>query len=441
MKKLNLKIVAILVGFATIITQNSVYSQITFSGQYMGRAEMRHGYSTLADTSQDPGIFVSQRFRLGTEFKYDRIKMNFAIQDVRTWGSVANAAIDTKGLLSVYEANVDLLINKKWNVKIGRQSISYDDDRIFGTLDWAMQGRRHDAAIIKYHDSTWTADAGFAFNQNGESNKLTQYTVNNYKNFQYLWVNKKIGKGNYSFLFLNNGVAYNKLNTSTGVTDSITAYSQTVGLRGEYKDDKFNFAGYAYYQMGNVGAKKLSAYDASAEVGYKPIKGLLFTLGGEILSGTSQIDTANKVNNSFNPLYGTNHRFNGYMDYFYVGNHLNSVGLVDGYLRISYAKNKFIYSLNGHYFNTAADVLNPWETTSLTARKSHLGSEIDFTLLYNYCDGVSVQAGYSQFFGTGTLQQLKGSPNSIAVSSNWAYLMLIVRPNTTTKFPKVGLKM
>lgn len=438
MKTKGLKMLGLLFSI-TIISQAS--AQFNFTGQYMGRGEMRHGYGTLADTGQSPGMFISQRFRLGTEYKHEQFKMNFAIQDVRTWGNVPNAAIDTKGFLSVYEANIELLMSKHWSVKVGRQAISYDDDRIFGTLDWAMQGRRHDAAIFKYHDSTWTVDAGFAYNQNGESSKWAQYTLNNYKTFQYLWANKKIGKGNYSFLFLNNGMAYNKLDPTTGVTDSITAYSQTVGLRGEYKADKFNFSGYAYYQMGKVGSKDVKAYDISGEIGYKPMKGLLFTLGAELLSGTSQIDTANKVNNSFNPLYGTNHRFNGYMDYFYVGNHANSVGLMDGYLMMSYAKNKCIYSLNGHYFNAAADVMDPTVTTELAARDSHLGSELDVTFLYNYSQGVSIQAGYSQFFGTPTLQQIKGGANSIKANSNWAYVMLIVRPNSPVKFPKVGLKM
>ena len=193
---------------------SQVEAQFSVNGQYMSRGEYRHGLGTLADTNQSGAMFISQRARLGAEFKHEKFKMNVAVQDVRTWGSVANSAIDTKGLLSIYEANVELLMSKKWALKVGRQAISYDDDRIFGTLDWSMQGRRHDAAILKYRDSTWSGDAGFAFNQNAESYKLAQYTVNNYKNFQYLWVNKKIGKGNYSFLFLNNGVAYNKLNSS-----------------------------------------------------------------------------------------------------------------------------------------------------------------------------------------------------------------------------------
>ena len=37
-----------------------------------------------------------------------------------------------------------------------------------------------------------------------------------------------------------------------------------------------------------------------------------------------------KENNSFTPFYGTNHKFNGHMDYFYVGNHIGNVGLREG---------------------------------------------------------------------------------------------------------------
>lgn len=129
MKTQRLKMIGLLLGL-TIIGQTN--AQFNLTGQYMGRGEMRHGYGTLADTSQEPGMFISQRFRLGAEYKHERFKMNVAVQDVRTWGSVANAAVDTKGLLSIYEANAELLMNKKWSLKLGRQAISYDDDRILG---------------------------------------------------------------------------------------------------------------------------------------------------------------------------------------------------------------------------------------------------------------------------------------------------------------------
>jgi len=421
----------------TLLISASAFSQFAFNTQYMNRVEYLNGQGKLVQDGQKPGFFLSQRIRFGSSYSYDRFKINFTAQDVRVWGSTSNLAQDNNGFLSLYEGNVDLKLSEKFSLKAGRQAIAYDDHRIFGSLDWAMQGRRHDALIFKYKDSTLKVDAGFAYNQNNASNSFIQYTVaNNYQNFQYLWLNKKLGKNSLSFLFLNNGVIYSGLNTNTNAIDTAIAYSQTIGIRNERKGDKLNLLAYAYYQGGSVLGRTTNAYDLCLEVGYKPTKNWLLTIGSEVLSGTSQTSTTNTQNNTFNPLFGTNHRFNGYMDYFYVGNS-NATGLIDNYLRISLHKNKFTYSLNTHYFNSSADVLD-LNSTSISAMNSHLGTELDFTLLYNYSDFVTLQGGYSQMFGTSTLQTLRGG--SISKASNWSYLMLIVRPGNK-KNPKVGLKM
>ncbi len=433
-----------LLVFAICMMTLNLQAQFTVTGQYMSRGEYRHGFQSLADTNQKASLFVSQRARINAEYKQEKYKIYVSAQDVRTWGSVANAAIDTKGLFSVFEAYGELNCSKKFSAKIGRQVLSYDDDRIFGGLDWAMQARRHDAAVFKYNlDSTTTMHFGGAYNQNSESNKLIQYTVaGNYKSFQYFWLNKQIKKLNLSFLALNNGVAYNRVNTTTGVRDSMTLYQQTFGLRTEYKTDKMIGLVYAYYQMGDDNTnRKTSAVDLCGEIGYKPAKGFLVTLGAEYLSGQSQTDTAKAyrdVNHSFNPYYGTNHRFNGYMDYFYVGNHINSVGLLDAYLRLSYTHKKTLLSINTHMFNAAADVKDKSVTTSIAKMNAHLGAEVDFTFSHNFTDGVAVQGGYSQMFGTATMKAIKGG--QLSPLSNWAYVMLIIRPGKVA-WTKCGLKM
>lgn len=418
----------------------TAFAQFSVSGQYMSRGEYRHGYQSLADTGQKASVFISQRARLNGEYKAEKYRIYVSAQDVRTWGSVANSSVDTKGLFSVVEAYGELFFTKNLSLKAGRQIIAYDDDRIFGSLDWAMQARRHDAAVIRYSDSTLSVHVGGAYNQNGEYSKLTQYTVSgNYKTFQYLWASKQMGKCNLSLLALNNGYAYTRVNPDNGKKDSITVFSQTAGLRGEYKGDKFAGLAYGYLQVGKDNANKdLSAFDIAAEVSYKPVKGLLLTLGGEMLSGTSQTDTANKTNHSFNPFYGTNHRFNGYMDYFYVGNHVNSVGLLDAFFKVHYTYKKVLVGLNTHMFNAAADVRDKSVTTGMEKMSANLGTEIDLTLAYNFTDGVSVQSGYSQMFGTATMKALKGGQYS--TTSNWAYVMLIIRPGAV-KWPRVGLKM
>ena len=63
------------------------------------------------------------------------------------------------------------------------------------------------------------------------------------------------------------------------------------------------------------------------EAMYKASSKVKLGLGVEAISG-DDADTAG-VTEAFLPHFGTNHKFNGFMDYFYVGNHVNSVGLLD----------------------------------------------------------------------------------------------------------------
>jgi len=413
-------------------------AQLNFTPQYMNRAEYRHGYQSLADTGQKAAAFVSQRTRLTGEYKAERYKIVIGIQDIRTWGSVGNAAIDTKGLMSVSEAYAEINLSRKILARLGRQILAYDDDRIIGSLDWAMQSRRHDLALLQYKDSTLTLHGGFAFNQDKEQFKTTIYTVQaNYKTFQYLWANKQFKKSDVSLLVLNNGLQFGKKDT-VSKPDTITVFSQTTGIRATYKGDIFSGVVYGYYQFGKDGNNNpLSAYCASAEASCKLGKLVSFTLGAEILSGTSQLSKST-TNRSFTPFYGTNHRHNGYMDYFYLGNHLNTVGLFDKYAKLNFSYKQFLLGLNAHFFDTAEKVRNTKAAAPNSSMPSYLGTELDITIGCKVADEISLQAGYSQMFGSSTIMMLKGG--NTRETSNWAYLMVIVRPGKV-KWPKVGLKM
>ncbi|MBK7816129.1 MAG: hypothetical protein IPJ60_00400 [Sphingobacteriaceae bacterium] len=89
-------------------------------------------------------------------------------------------------------------------------------------------------------------------------------------------------------------------------------------------------------------------------------------------------------------------------------------------------------------FNAAADVKDKSVTTSIAKMNAHLGAEVDFTFSHNFTDGVAVQGGYSQMFGTATMKAIKGG--QLSPLSNWAYVMLIIRPGKVA-WTKCGLKM
>src|SRR5205085_6831943 len=153
-----------------------------------------------------------------------RLKFNVTAQDVRVWGqdvSTINRTTtqDLNGLM-LHEAWAEIRLNdtafktKNLSLKIGRQELVYDDQRLLGNLDWLQQGRRHDAAVLKYENGGWMLHLAAAFNQNKENASGTIYnstpagnytsSTNGgtmYKSMQFLYAGRKLKNGNASFLF------------------------------------------------------------------------------------------------------------------------------------------------------------------------------------------------------------------------------------------------
>ncbi len=414
--------------------------------QIMTRGEYRRGYQALADTNQKPAAFIGQRTRLTYKMTSDKFDIVISAQDIRIWGQTSQLSLDTATRLSLAEGYGAIKFDKINNLKIGRQIISYDEDRIIGSLDWAFQARRHDLVLFEHkNDSILTFHIGAAWNQKSDYYNTTVYGVpKNYKTLQYLWLFRQMKTWNISWLFLNNGTQHSK--TISGKKYYYDRYSQTFGLNTNIKVEKISLNAFAYYQMGydagilnaSGDTKYISAYDLGFNFNYKAIDWLNISVGGEYLSGTSQNPQKQNQSRSFNPFYGTNHRFNGYMDYFYVGNHINSVGLVDTYLKLNFGKGKWNYFVNVHNFQAAEDIKDVKNSTpnKFVSMDKQLGQEVDLSFLYKISDGVSIQAGYSQMFGTESMVAIRGGKTS--ETSNWAYIIFHFRPGVM--FPKTGLK-
>lgn len=415
--------------FLTFIAFSSIsYGQLELIGQYRARAEFLDGYKQPLLESQDPGFFISQRARLGLQYTHSRFQFNLTAQDIRVWGSTSSFAVDKSGFFSIYEASASVFFTNKWSMKLGRQPIQYDNGRIFGISAWGMAAKRHDAAILKYQDSTWQVDVGAAYNQQGASPTQTLYELNNYKTFHYAWAKKKWKDVSMSLLFLNNGI--DQIYFQDSIKKSKTNFTQTMGTYIEYTRSKFDVVAYGYYQMGfNRYNQTLQAYNASVLGSYKPIKAIKLTLGGEILSGTSQEATLNDRSHSFSTLHNSNHPLNGFMDYFYAGNHEENVGLVNAFLKLNYSVGNFNFGMDNHVFFTAAPAqnMNPIpQVPGFLKADPYLGYEMDFTVKYKWIDEVMFQAGYSLLAGTETLRDLKGADNDKL--SHWAYVMVTVHP-------------
>lgn len=401
---------SIFAGILCLFMGSQVMAQFSLSGEFRPRTEYSHGYSTLATEDQDPSLFTSQRTRLNFDYKMDLLKVGLVLQDVRIWGNQAQQVSNEDFATSVHQAWAEMNLSKTLALKVGRQELAYDDSRIFGHGGWNQQGRSHDVALLKFSGKV-NIHLGIAHHENTNRKDNLYDGPDAYKDLQFLWINRKTDKFNLSLLFLNNGKP-----VMIG-TEQKSKYSQTFGTHVEVPVDKVAFSGNLYFQRGEDGANKsLSAYDLMAEATYKVTEKSQFLVGYEILSGSdyNQIEK----NNSFTPFYGTNHKFNGFMDYFYVGNHLNNVGLSDGYVKFATSKNKTAFNADVHFFASAAKI-------SATA-DNYLGTELDLTLTQTLNPVTKIAFGYSQMFGTESLQILKGGSKN--AFNNWAYLMISVTP-------------
>ncbi|MCD2257743.1 alginate export family protein [Psychroserpens luteolus] len=403
------KILVVVFLLGTVTT----YAQLKIDAEVRPRFEYRHGFQTLFPDDADPAAFVSQRTRLNAGYVMEKLDFFLSLQDVRVWGDVPQLNRADRNGFSVHEAWARIALDTSWAIKLGRQEIIYDDSRIFGNVGWAQQARSHDVALIQYGNNGFKADFGFAFNQDGETLTGTTLTTNTYKAFQYAWLHKDWDDVSGSLLILNNGLQYIDSDNSD---NNETRYSQTIGAHIKTKGE-IGLTANLFYQFGkDISDNDLSAYLLALEASYKASENVGLKLGGELISGNDNGVPSDGDNNAFNPFYGTNHKFNGLMDYFYVGNHLNNVGLLDIYAAVNFKLNtKSNLNVALHNFSAAADY-----------SEKQFGNEIDVVYSLKVQQFVTLKAGYSHLFESDGMEILKG--NSDGNINNWGWVMIAIKP-------------
>lgn len=402
------------------LAQGLLAQEFGISAEIRPRYEHRHGFGTLIEPDQKASNFVSQRTRINFDFSYEFIELYLSAQHTGVWGEIGTLGT-ADGDLSVNEAWAKALFSEKFSIKFGRQVISYDDQRIFGATAWAQQSRRFDAMVARWEISENTKlDIGASLSNDGELNFLEPPYSNaaGYKAMAFGWFHTDINNLGLSLLFLNNGVEH----TVYGDDKAEIDYSQTFGTHITYNLDRFSADASAYFQTGKLNTNNVSANNFAVNLRYKFFDALTINAGFEQLSGTDMNDTSGDIN-SFNPLYGTNHKFNGLMDYFYVGGrHVNSVGLMDIHFGATYSKNKFFIKAAPHFFSSAADIYDGNMKVD-----DKLGVEIDLTSGYNFTSYINVQGGFSTMFATDSMEVLKGSGDADE-GNYWGWVMVTFKP-------------
>lgn len=313
------------------------------------------------------------------------------LQDARTFGEELGTMDGSAERLDMHQAWLQYRAEAGgYSVafRAGRQEVLLGSERLVGAVGWTNTGRSFDGLRVSAAPagSSWKLNLLAATVQE-RGRRLTGGTGAAGDHLLLGgWVEVKPGE---LFVLHDREAAFR---TFTGV-DRTTAGARvgsTLGL--------FTPSLEAAWQVGNQvadGAMPVSqdirAFMVGARLGVATTLPVLSRagLGLDLLSGDR--DPADGTYRAFNTLYGTNHRYYGYIDLFLdPAARTRDRGLIDG---IASAQLDF-----GRSVAVDVDVHGFWlQQEFTTTADRHLGWELDLTLPVRLGNGQQLQLGYSAF--------------------------------------------
>ncbi|MBS1627595.1 MAG: alginate export family protein [Bacteroidetes bacterium] len=410
-------------------------NKISVSAQMRMRAEFRDGTFQPLPANENAAALVSQRTRFSLNYQYKKLlSLQVSPQSITVWGQDAlTQAATTKNSMAFFEAWVKLNLSASSDLQIGRQVISLDDERFFGELDWVQGARAHDAIAFHLQKEKFILKSYIAYNQNYRelySNNLnnvsgtlfTSKDAAQYKWMQTVWGKYNFNKKNSVSILVSNIGFQNALNALDSAKNYFT---QTLAVNFFHVSEQWKYNFSAYYQLGkNAQGKQTNAYLVAFAADKKINTNWNIGLGTDIVSGNDVGVTLSNNNKAFIPYFGTNHKFYGSMDYFYVGNGQKSSGLVDIYFKSGYKpNNKLALNFAAHQFISPNTMFDGTKNLS-----SNLGEELDVDFSYSIHKYAKLVGGYSIYSTTSALNFLK-SVNPAHSIQNWLWLSINITPN------------
>lgn len=421
---------AFLVQTEGIYAQEDGPNHLTVDLQMLFQGEVRDGGILNSDDYEekedvdDHSNFIIERSRLAINYQRDRLELKFTPQHQGIWGQSG------KGSFNVYEAWAKYTTTAGFFGQIGRQTLSYDDERIIGPNDWAMAGISHDLLKVGYEGHGHKAHLLLAYNQNAENiNGGTYYTggAQPYKTMHTLWYHYDVPTFplGVSLLFMNVG-----MQGGEEVSSACTQYQQLAGTYISYTPKLGSLTGSYYRQMGHDEfGMEIDAWMATVKATVRPADAYEIEVGFDYLSGDPYFAipgkgmsglTWHKKIQGFNSIYGSHHKFYGAMDFFYVSTYYNgfSPGLQNAYIgATAWPHKKLSLSASYHYMATS---------TSLRNVNMTLGHAIELGVAYSFKPNIRISGGFSYMTGTETMEKLKRASSD--GSLRWAWLTLSVSP-------------
>jgi len=410
----------------SVVALNVLFSKaqtVVVDGEIRPRMEYRDGYGKPLLETNDPGVFAIQRTRLNLAYSTGVLNTQITFQDSRTFGQTASSSdVATTGL---FEAWGEMLILPGGSFKIGRQMLKYDDNRLFSAPAWSNTGTSHDVALFKYAVNDFQGHLGFAYNNNQSISGESFYVPGSkYRYLGFLWLSKDLVEGwNLSTIVVDEGVQKTSTAADYGKRISMNhTYTYGGNLKFQKPSIPLSVLATTYFQAGKSSSGlRMAGAMAAFKADYLISSIFSANVGVDYFSGDNH--TTDKTQNNFKKLYGADHNFNGWMDYWDAP---LTQGLLDFYGGIS-AKISKNLSMDGvfHQFRTDKSLKNGGVSVG-----TDLGSELDWMCNYKMNPQTVLQVGWCSYFITDNTLLAKGiAANAKVRTPQWAYVMLTIKPS------------
>jgi len=376
--------------------------KLKIGGEFRYRLERRDNFNFNHDTFEDDTLNLF-RSRLNFDLTMGSYFRIFAQgQDAE---SVASSALDRS---SAFVNRLDLHqlyaeMKSPWkevpaSVTVGRQELSYGDERFVGAFNWSNVARVFDAVKIVFQPIGWfRLDTWFA--QVVPVNRGQADSANHNDNFYGIYNSIKPIKDHIfdTFLF----IRHNRNRSLVGEQPGERGQLKEITVGNRFKGKKWNLDyGIEWaVQGGSRAHDDIKAWAWHNEIGYTiPKVPWSPRPNFEYNHGSGDHDPTDGEFESFDNLYPTNHPYYGYMDFFSLRN-MNDVKA--GFdlkpaskLKLSCDYHWFFLDTNqSAWFNASQNVIRARSPNASTT----VGQEIDLLANWQMTNHLSLLVGFSHF--------------------------------------------
>jgi len=380
---------------------------LDFGGQVRARYEYDGGFTLLGYQPGGHDQLLLERVRLDLAARFKKgPRLILQLQDAHAW--LTRLKDSDFPVSSPIEDTLDIRqLSVEWEhiggtaigFRLGRQQISYGDQRVFGPGSWGNTGRyAWDAAMLKIDTRWFWTDAWVGDYLTYKSDVWPDRDLKRFRTFVAYTHLKELPFRLDIFYVLKSDTSGAVVGESgTGNLLSHTAGFQAEGRAFGLLDAGATFAG----QFGRSAGDEIRAFGASGKLGVTLPAASQPRLGVQYTWGSGDRDPYDRVHGTFDGVYGGRDiSFYGYLNLFFWAN------LRDAEIDFSVKPHHGIELFVEYHHFRLDQATDAWYTTGLKAYRrdptgrsgTGLGGELDSRVVWTLWNHLELMAGYGRLF-------------------------------------------